>query len=225
MISFLVPTRGRPEMLLNFVTSVLLTAAKPNGIEFIVRLDNDDPSYDSWEFLPQVKIEYGERKNLAQLYEWERASGEILVMGADDVVFHTKGWDTKVLAEFEKVPDKILLVYGDDGNPNNATANATMPFIHKNWIKAVGRYLPPYFSGDFIDTWLTALADGVGRKVKIDIYTEHLHPAFGKREQDQVDKDKWEKHFSGNMPQKYLDTEPERLEEIEKLKKFIEEFK
>jgi len=223
MISFLIPTRGRLGFLQRFVKSVLNTADNPENIEFIVYVDEDDSSYDKWNCPKQVKIKKGIRKNLSQCHDYQRATGSIYFIGGDDAIFHTKGWDSKVLAEFEKYPDKILLVYGDDGNPED-NGNATMPFIHKNWTKAVGRCLPPYFSGDFSDTWLTYLADGVGRKVKIDIYTEHIHPAFGKREQDQTDKDKWEKHFRDNMPQKYLDTKPERDIEITKLKKFIEEF-
>jgi len=146
-------------------------------------------------------------------------------MGGDDLIFHTKGWDTKVEAEFAKYPDKILLVYGDDGDPNTEKTNASHGFIHRNWCNALGRYLPPYFSGDFVDTWLTFLADGVGRKVKIDIVTEHLHPAFNKREQDRTDKERWEKHFKDDMPQKFLDTLPEREADVVKLKKFMEDFK
>ncbi len=223
MISFLLPTRKRLASLKQFVNSVLETADDPKKIEFICYVDEDDYSYDDWDTPMQVVITKGPRRNLSQCYLWEEAIGPIYVMGGDDVIFHTRGWDTTVLAEFEKYPDRILLVYGDDGNPEK-NGNATMPFIHKNWIKAVGRYLPPYFSGDFTDTWLTALADGVGRKVKIDILTEHIHPAFGKREQDQTDKDKWEKHFRDNMPQKYLDTEYERRSDIKKMKKFIENY-
>lgn len=225
MISFLLPTRGRPEMLQRFVNSVLDTADYPEGVEFIVYVDQDDLSYDNVVYPAQVKIRRGQRKNLSQCYEWERATGQIYVMGGDDAVFHTKGWDTKVMAEFGKYPDKIVLVHGDDGDPNKEKTNATMPFIHANWIKAVGRYLPSYFSGDFTDTWLSDIANALGRRVKIDIYTEHIHPAFGKRENDKTDSEKWVKHFKDNMPQKYLDTLPERLEDIEKLKKFIEKFK
>ncbi len=224
MISFLLPTRKRLAMLKQFVNSVLETADNPKDIEFICYVDEDDHSYDDWDTPTQVVITKGPRRNLSQCYLWEEAIGPIYVMGGDDVVFHTRGWDTKVLAEFEKVPDKILLVYGDDGDPR-PKHYGTMPFIHKNWIKTLDRYVPPYFSGDFTDTWLNELADGVGRKVKVDIVTEHIHPAFGKREQDQTDKDKWEKHFKDDMPQKYLDSLPERLADIKKLKKFMEGFK
>lgn len=225
MISLLVPTRKRPHLLVKMIESVLNTADHPEEVEFILYVEDTDHSYDDLVLPPQAKMKQGPRKNLSQLYEWERGTGPIYVLGSDDFIYHTKGWDTKVIEEFEKYPDKILLVYGDDGNPDTNNTNASMPFIHLNWIKTLGRYLPPYFTGDFTDTWLNALAEGVNRKVKIDIYTEAIHPAFGKRDNDDTDKIKWDIHFGQNMPQLYLDTAPEREEDIIKLKAFIENFK
>lgn len=225
MISILVPTRHRLEMMKRFVKSGLETADNPYQIEFVTYIADDDNCYDSWIYPKNVKFKKGPRKMLSLCYEWERGQGPIYMLGADDIIFRTGGWDTKVKQEFKKYPDGIVLVYGNDGDPDTKKVNAAIPFIHRNWIEALGRFLPPYFNGDFTDTWLTALADGVGRKVKIDIYTEHMHPAFKKRELDDTDKEKWEYHFKENMPQKYLDTLPERLEDIEKLKKFIKDFK
>lgn len=211
-------------MLNRFVDSVLTTADFPDEVEFIVYIDEDDHSYDGWEHPYQVKIRRGVRKNLSQCYEYERATGDILMMGGDDMVFHTKRWDSIVKKAFDLYSDKIVLVYGDDGDPNHESYG-TAPFIHRNWVKVVGRYLPPYFSGDFTDTWLNAVADALGRKMKVDIYTEHIHPAFGKRERDDTDNAKWHKHFRDDMPGKYLDTLDERVSEIKKLRKFIQNFK
>lgn len=224
MISILVPTRKRPAMFARFVNSVLTTADNPDQIEFIASISDDDSSYDGEHYPPQVKITRGPRKILSLCYEWEKGEGPIYFLGGDDLIFHTKGWDTKVLATFDQYPDKIVLVHGDDGDPNKDKTNATHSFIHRQWIDVLGRYLPPYFSGDFTDTWLSDIANGVGRRVKIDIYTEHVHPAFGKREQDDTDKEKWKKHFEDNMPQKYIDTLPERLADIEKLKSYLDIF-
>lgn len=224
MISFLLPTRGRLTRLNNFINSVLNTADYPEGVEFIVYIDEDDRSYDGWIAPKQVKIVRGPRKPLSQCYEWEKATGPIYAMGGDDVVFHTKGWDTKVCEAFLQYKDRIALVFGNDGDPNHSNYG-TMPFIHKNWISVLGRFVPSYFTGDFTDTWLNELADMVGRKHHIDIYTEHIHPAFGKREQDQTDKDKWDKHVSGDMPKVYLDTSMERIEDGKKLKNFIDTYK
>jgi hypothetical protein len=126
---------------------------------------------------------------------------------------------------FNFYPDKIALVYGVDGDPNPNKTTATIAFIHKNWIDVVGRLFPPYFTGDFTDTWLSDIADKIDRKIKIDIYTEHIHYAFNKRAEDETDKEKWEKHFRLDMPKLYINTERERIEEADKLQKFIQSYK
>lgn len=221
MISILLPTRGRLNNMRRLTTSVLDTADNPEDIEFIVYVDDDDNSYDTWHYPKNVKLYQVERQTLALYYNaaYEKATGPIYMLGSDDVIFHTKGWDTKVQNAFDQYSDKILLVYGDDGDPNKEKRFGTLPFIHKNWVEAVGRFLPPYFSGDFVDTWLNEMADGVGRKVMIDIFTEHMHPAFGKAPDDPTYAEKWTKHFRDDMPGVYASKADERQSDIEKLKK------
>lgn len=224
MISIMIPTRGRLEMIDACVRSILDTANDPTIVEIVVYTDDDDSSYDDWNFPENVKIIQGPRKKLSAYFSMEGCTGDIFLMCNDDVRFRTQDWDIKVLEVFLRSPDKIIAVYGDDGNPNETT-NAPFCFIHKNWVNVTGHLVPPYFSNNFLDTWVNDIADMLGRKVRISIVTEHIHPDFGKREKDQTDHDKWEKHWSENMPQKYIDTLPEREEEAVKLKKFIEEFK
>lgn len=205
------------------VHSVLSTAAYPPEIEFITMIDKDDHSYDDWRPPYQVKLYRFKRRKLSILYNlaYARAVGPVYMLGSDDVIFHTEGWDNKVKMAFEHWPDRIAVVHGDDGDPNQEKEIGTLPFVHRNWIKATGRFLPPYFTGDFTDTWLSDLANGIGRRLKIDIHTEHMHPAFGKALDDPTYAEKWEKHFAQDMPQKYLDTLPEREADIEKLKDYI----
>lgn len=222
MISVLLPTRKRLQQAREFINSGLRTALNPDNIEFILSVDDDDDSYDSLSDT-HVKIFKGPRRNLSQCYLWEKGEGPIYMMGGDDVIFQTFPWDEMVLEEFDKYSDGIVLVYGHDGDPSHDNKHGTHPFIHRNWITATGRYLPPYFSGDFCDTWLNELADGVHRKVMIDIMTEHIHYAFGKRTQDETDKEKWDRHFRENMPKVFEDTKSEREEDIRKLAQFIKE--
>ena len=47
-ISVLFPTRGRPEMALKSMQSMISTADDPDGIEFLIAIDDDD----------QVTIDY-----------------------------------------------------------------------------------------------------------------------------------------------------------------------
>lgn len=207
--------------------SAVDTAHNPFNLEFVLSIDASDHSYDdlTFDFVPcTVMVVRDDGKNLSERFVHKAASGPYYMMCADDVAFRTKDWDRMVLSEFSKVPDKILLVYGRDGDRSHDNKHGTHPFIHKNWISATGRYLPPYFSGDFCDTWLNDLADGVGRKIMIDAYIEHLHPAFGKRPQDETDTVKWEKHFKDDMPRRYFETQPEREEDIKKLQAFIDSY-
>lgn len=228
MISLLTPSRGRLWSLKRLTDSVFTTARVPSDVEVIVYNDNDDNSYDAWELPQNVRIyKPAKRQILSQLWQlaYEKAQGPIYMLCNDDVVFQTPLWDVKVKQAFEPYLDKIVLVYGDDGDPNQKKNFAAHPFIHENWVKAVGRYLPPYFSGDFVDTWLNEMADGVGRKVKINAYFEHMHPAFHKGELDLTHAERLVKHWKDNMPQKYLDALPERQADTEKLRQFIKEFK
>ncbi len=218
-ISILLPTRNRPKLLENFINSVLATADKPEEIEFIVSVEHGDKSYK--KKYPNTVLLDGGDKILADRYEWKHASGDIFMLANDDIIFHTQGWDTIVKRVFDRYSDKIVLVHGKDGDPRTDKIQHPFPFIHRTWVEIIGRFLPPYFSGDFVDTWLCDVANAMGRRVPVDIYTEHLHPAFDKREQDETDKVKWEKHFKDDMPQKYLDTLPEREQEIKKLKQHI----
>lgn len=232
MISLLTPTRGRPDSLERMAISAIDTAQ--GDLEFVLALDADDPELAAYHGAVSKIVDKTaegsatisrERENLSQLFQfcYENAKGDIFMSCDDDVVFRTKGWDTMVKAEFEKVSDKILLVYGDDGSGEENKTHGPHPFIHRNWVEAVGRYLPPHFRGDFCDTWLNDLADGVGRKVKIDALFEHLHPAFNKGVMDKTRKEKIDHHFENNMPDVYYkDTVKEREEDIKKLQGYID---
>lgn len=225
-ISLLCPSKGRLFELKRMVKSALNTADDPQAIEIVVCMDDDiyiwdDRPHNVLLIKPQDKLNVSQLWNLAS----EIAHGPIYHMANDDIVFRTQGWDTTVIETFKKYPDGIALVFGYDGDPNKEKNFGPHPFIHENWIKAVGRYLPPYFSGDFVDTWLNDMADGVDRKNQIDIMIEHLHPAFGKREADKTDKDKWDKHWRDDMPQKYLETIEEREADTEKLRAWIKAWK
>ena len=48
LISVLIPTRSRPDKLRRCIDSILSTAAKPERIELVVRMDDDDDQSDTW---------------------------------------------------------------------------------------------------------------------------------------------------------------------------------
>lgn len=218
MISLLTPSRGRTESLQRLVDSAVMTADNPNGIEIVVMTDLDDESYHGFKH-PNVRLYSTERTVLSVYWNlaYEKATGSIFMQCGDDIVFRTEGWDTKVNAAFDKYPDKIVLVYGDDGDPAEKT-HGTHSFLHKNWVEAVGYFVPPYFTSDFTDTWINELADGIDRKEKVDILTEHMHPAFGKGPIDLTHAEKYVRHWKDDMPALYESKADERKADIEKLR-------
>lgn len=178
MISLLLPSRGRPENLKRLADSVNATAV--GDVELIVYIDADDPS----DYRPRdnVRVFSCVRQSRMAMYwnlAYQKASGDIVMQCSDDVVFHTAGWDVVVRAAFEQYQDRIVFVFGDDGDPTHENYG-THGFVHRKWVETVGYFVPPYFSADYTDTWLNDLADRVDRKHKVPISTEHMHFTYHK---------------------------------------------
>jgi len=216
MISLLLPTRRRPNSLIRLYASAMMTADNPEDIEIIAYVDYDDNSYMGIQ-LPRLDIIHGERLRIAEAWNkcWEGCNGEYLGLVGDDVIFKTKGWDTKVLEAFEQVEDKIAFVYGDDGSLQGKTFG-THGFIHQRWAVTVGYFVPPQFSANMVDRWLNEVAEALGRLRYIDISMEHLHHAFNKATFDQTYEDAQIK-FPENE-RLWEETKDKRLQDILKLK-------
>lgn len=194
-------------------------------IELIFYIDSDDnESIEMYKSLgPNVHAIIDERGegNLSVMWNrcYERASADIVMHCGDDIRFRTPNWDKIVLDEFDKYKDKIVLVYGNDGVRKDDLA--THSFLHKNWIETVGYFLPPYFSSDMNDYWLTTVARNIKRLIKVNIYTEHLHPAVGKHSLDITHQERIARGDRDNVRELYRSKENERIEDCNKLLNFI----
>jgi hypothetical protein len=217
VISLLVPSRGRPEMLAAMWSSAVHTAADPARLELVVYLDDDDPAVDGYATRPLPWVESvvwlrGPRIVLSQMWNrcWERAEGEILWHGNDDIRFNTPGWDRRIRRTFAEIPDRIVLVHGNDGI--QGAALATHGFLHRRWTDVVGTMVPPYFSSDYNDTWLTEIADRIGRRCYLpEVDIEHLHPVAGKGPLDQTHRDRLERHRRDGVDARYASLTQERI--------------
>jgi hypothetical protein len=146
----------------------MLRSAKATAageFEVCAWLDDDDPS--DYPEDPLVRYGRGPRPYVAGSLctsglwskAWKLATGDIAMLAADDILFHTPGWNAAVEAEFAAVPDRILMVYADDGTRRKAPVN---PFIHRRWIEAAG-FTPDGWQGWFSDEWIWQLAAELGR--------------------------------------------------------------
>jgi len=220
MISICLPTRGRPESFKKMYISALQNAVEPDEIQFVVYRDNDDESI--YEYPKNHKEVRGERIIQSQMYnECQKvATGPIYMFAADDIVFCTKDWDKRVAETFEKYPDKILFVFPNDKRYRSRFGSTG--FMHKNWVDALGYFLPPYFAAQYADNWVNCISGGVNRKIYLgDVIIVHCvitddktHAEYWRRGQELQSKRVY-----------YFSKKEERERSITILQKFIDNFK
>ena len=71
------------------------------------------------------------------------------------------------------------------------------------------------------DYWLTTVARNIKRLIKVNIYTEHLHPAVGKHSLDITHQERIARGDRDNVRELYRSKENERIEDCNKLLNFI----
>ena len=228
IISLLLPTRQRPRQLARLVNSVDCTARRPDLIEIVTYIDDDDPSYDDLALpVEWVKVR-GPRHHdgLVNLsVKWNECyaacSGDIIMHCGDDIVFRTDHWDDVVRGAFP--PDRIAFVFGDDGYQTGNNFG-THGFIHRKWIDAVGYLFPPLFVSDFNDTFLNDVSKRIGRHFEVPIFTEHMHYICGKAEIDQNTRERLERHNAHRPQDIYYGEEGQAMlrDAISRLRRYID---
>lgn len=217
MISVLVPTRGRPDGVRRLVTSARDTAT--DEVRFVFYVDDDDePSPAVVDELSETLL-VGPRIVLSEMWNrcWEHADADVAMHCGDDIIFRTHGWDQRVLHEFDRYPDRIVFVHGEDGIQHGNIG--THGFLHRRWIETVGYFVPPYFSSDYNDLWLSEVADALGRRVYLpDVYTEHMHPVAGKAPLDLTHQERLARHQQDDVERLYRDLVDRRAEDVAKLR-------
>jgi hypothetical protein len=206
------------------VDSIAATASRE--VQVVFYADNDDqPSIDA---LPALQDAYeavdvvgviGPRVTMSSCYNRcaEYADGEILQECCDSVLFESEGWDLEVEAAFAKVPDKIRLVFGCDGIHNGRAA--TLPFLHRRWVETVGRFMPPYFSCDYCDTWVWEVAKALDRITYLpQVLTTHRHPSVGTAPMDRTHEERMARGFNDDVKAIFDSKADERAMEVEKLR-------
>ena len=136
---------------------------------------------------------------------------------ADDVLFRTVYWDSLIQEAITSSESQYWLIYGDDlGQTSNKIA--THGFVSRELAELLGYLLPPYFSAEFCDTWLTSITRLSGTQIKLsDLVIEHMHPDWNKAA---LDTTYLERDFKLNFPLlwvKYTAFLPLRLIEATKI--------
>jgi hypothetical protein len=206
------------------VESAQTTATGPVEVVFYVDLDDPDSIATAVQLGMQGTVRHvvGDRITLSDMWNVAaaNASGEILMMCGDDVVFRTPGWDKRVEGTFAAIPDRIALVFGNDLIQHDLLA--THPFIHRRWYDAVGYLVPNGFSCDWCDMWLNEVAIALDRRIYLPgVVTEHVHPCVGKVRMDDNHRERLARGRRDNVRKLYEDRAAEREADVAKLRALL----
>ena len=232
-IALLVPSRERIDKKAELINSILNTVDDTNNIFLYFGIDEDDPTLDivskMSSFYPFVKIvkiaNNGEFQNLGVLWNLcaKESNEEIISMIGDDMVFLTKGWDSKIIEEFTypKCPsDNFKMVYCHDGK--HGEKMAVNCFIHRVYMDINGYFMREEFPVDKIDIWLQQIYNAFGRLTyKGDIHIEHKHWNFGKSLVDNVTRRMRANNAERVSVRLWKELLPERIKEAERISKHL----
>jgi len=228
-ISLLCPTKNRTDSLLRMWKSVLDTADNPSQIELVLYVDYDDNK--TIEFLNSnldnclVMMSHPEHKEIySNLHNicCAASSADIVMSAADDIIFRSKSWDTKIIEIFDHIDDNIAYVYPNDGF--NGIKLGTHGFFHKDWFKTLGHLSPPIFSVDYSDNYTMDVAKGVERCFYIDdMLVEHMHWTIGKSPFDETFREAHQRRSVTDNKSIYESESTRSMvrEDIEKLNRII----
>jgi len=160
-------------------------------------VDEDDPAIDAYkslhwhaqkEYEGFKKIEFAFGNPMSVSKSWniiaERCVGDVLIMGNDDLVYQTDGWDEKLDQELDQYrADKVYVAWMNDGI--NGEKHCAFPIVSREWYECLGRFTPGTFHFGYNDTWIFEVGKMLERLHYIPhIKAEHLHFSTGKSEMD-----------------------------------------
>ena len=195
-ISLLTCSRGRPNGLKRLIETAQNLSSGKNRVSFENYIDFDDALYP--QYAEEMKVFEGIENNItlgvpqSVSKSWNdlalgaiKNEAEILMMGNDDLIFHTQNWDEILIEETEKFPDQIYCMWFNDGI--NADRHCAFPIISSKWFHTVGHFTPGIFSFLYNDAWIFDIAKRIGRAHYIPhVSAEHLHFTVGKSEVDET---------------------------------------
>lgn len=167
MIAILVPTRGRPDQCRRMIESVFATAKGAFVIYLYVA--DDDPNMDEYN---ELSKNYGHDDDIywchgpdyPTVYKWnmlakEAKDADLFMLGADDMVFATPGWDEAIMDHYGKLENKIHVYHLQDSRDLLGTPH---PLATRECVSALGYFLCPIFYHWYGDTWLKVIAQANG---------------------------------------------------------------
>lgn len=169
MISVLLPTRGRVQLLDGTVESLLGRAHHRDQIQMCYALDRDDEHTVQHVYAMARRhdnVSVTDRFGYAGLHHYvnqlaRRASGEWLFLWNDDAIMLTEGWDV----EIRRWPGRYIL----DTWSNHPPETCVFPIVPTEFVRAIGHFSMNAHN----DTWWQEIGQRTKRLIRVDIDVMH----------------------------------------------------
>ena len=235
--SILTPSRGRPDKLVTFISSIDGHTKHKSKVEMFFYIDEDDPHIESYRDLRNrvcdmfpdflnIKFIFGKPQSVCDSWNdlSQHAIGDIVIMGNDDLVYKTPDWDMILEQETGKFPDDIYCMWFNDSI--NEDRHCAFPIISQKWIHTLGYCFAPRgtFQFGYNDTWIFDIAKKINRTHYIpSVMAEHNHFSNNKATFDETYKRQREGKNKFNIDgEVFRSTNGVREEHAEKLRQMCD---
>lgn len=221
MIAILCPSKGRAKLCNRMIQSAYNTTSEKISVYVAVSAEEFN------EYKQTIKIPESNRFNvvLAEMpdcptvHRWNRLAElammepttSYFMLGSDDIVFGTPLWDRELMASYSGKPHVYHL---QDSRDKDGTPHV---ICTREYIEAMGFFLPPIFLHWVIDTWTVEIAKANNCFTHLtDYLLEHVKPSDSGRPDEthlKIRRDGWHKRdmWLAKVSGDILDLYKERL--------------
>lgn len=174
-IAIICPTKGRPHECKRMIESVVATTVSNITIYILIQNEKDNLSYNQKDIANIIKgtpvtvvvaqllnDDKTYTENVPTAYLWNKlclAAYEnkhtLFMLGADDMIFETAGWDKALLNHYDSLEEKTHVYSLQDSRDLDGTPH---PIVTREYIANMGYFLPPLFLHWFVDSWTVKIA-------------------------------------------------------------------
>ncbi len=186
-IALLLPTRNRMDDFKIFAESWRRTTEGLSVV--IVRIDNDDNTYDEIKHdYPEFIYEYGERNPpITILNELAVKYSQIYTyvnFMEDDCNFNTSGWENIFIDKMNEIGENAIVWGNDLINKENLVG---LPFMNSKIVRCLGYIAPPDIKYLWVDHDWLKLGQALNSLYYFpEVVVEHRHYSTGKRQKDSI---------------------------------------
>lgn len=164
MIVLLCPTRARPNQCKRMIESVVNTTDKSIRVDICLAFSEEESISYGIPLGPyngsHVVISHYTMFDCPTAFKWNHmaehqmtiSKHKFFMLAADDMIFSTPYWDRKLREDYNGKPHVYAFrdSRDEDGTPH--------PIVTREYIEAMGYFLPPLFLHWYVDSWTVEIA-------------------------------------------------------------------